>query len=365
MTCPVSVTAPPTDVAPPVDLREAHDFIEQCHAELGWPVPDGRVAEVTRSVDSTGTYVHTPDELRWACRVAWRQAEKCVGRAGWAALNVRDRRHVTDAAGIAADTVGHLQESTNGGRIRPTATVFAAAAPGTRGPRFHNEQAIRYAGDPRVAALLDEAQASGWAWDGDRWAVLPLIVDDGTGPRLFDVPRGDVLEVHLEHPEHPWFAGLGLRWHALPAITDMRLEAGGLWYPAIPFSGWYAETEIAARNLSDVDRYNMLPVIADLLGLDPESSWVDWRDRATLVLNEAVLWSFQRAKVKVSAKRPEAERLLAFLAREEAAGRGHLETVDWTWVNPPTAAPVATFHRYYQHQPGLRPALIRNQGIVR
>jgi nitric-oxide synthase len=240
-------------------------------------------------------------------------------------------------------------------------TVFAQARPGQPGARIWNEQIVRYAGDPRYAGTREAARAMGWAWDGDPWAVLPLVVDDGSGPRLFEVPRDVVLEVPLDHPDHPWFRGLGLRWHALPAITDMRLEAGGLWYPCAPFGGWYVEAEIAAANLAGPERLDTLPRIADLMGLDRSSRWVDWRDRATVVLNEAVLWSYQRAGVAISAKRLEAGRLLAHLDRECRAGRGHLESVDWSWVNLPSASPLPTYHRYYCHQPALRPALVRNR----
>ena len=69
----------------------------------------------------------------------------------------------------------------------------------------------------------------------------------------------------LSHPEYRWFAGLGLRWHAVPAISNMRLEIGGIDYPAAPFNGWYMGTEIGARNLADADRYDLLPVVADRL----------------------------------------------------------------------------------------------------
>src|SRR5215204_960575 len=101
------------------------------------------------------------------------------------------------------------------------------------------------------------------------------------GPVAVPVPPDAVAEVRLEHPHHPWFAELGLRWHALPIITDMRLEAGGKWY-LVPFGGWYVETEISARNLADPDRLDMLPLIATRLGLDQSQTWTDWRNAATV-----------------------------------------------------------------------------------
>ena len=77
-----------------------------------------------------------------------------------------------------------------------------------------------------------------------------------------------MLEVPLTHPDLDWFAELGLRWHAVPAISNMRLEIGGVRYPAAPFNGWYMGTEIGARNLADADRYDLLPVVAARMGLD-------------------------------------------------------------------------------------------------
>ena len=61
-------------------------------------------------------------------------------------------------------------------------------------------------------------------------------------------------------PRLEWFAALGLRWYALPAVSNMLLEIGGLEFPAAPFSGWYMSSEIGMRNLCDPHRYNILEV---------------------------------------------------------------------------------------------------------
>ncbi|MER5755336.1 nitric oxide synthase oxygenase [Streptomyces sp. NPDC002088] len=50
-------------------------------------------------------------------------------------------------------------------------------------------------------------------------------------------PTRTVLEVPIVHPALGWFADLGLRWYAVPAISHMRLRIGGLSYPAAPFNG--------------------------------------------------------------------------------------------------------------------------------
>jgi nitric-oxide synthase, bacterial len=78
--------------------------------------------------------------------------------------------------------------------------------------------------------------------------AAPGRAGPGEPPRLFDVPRDAVLEVPFSHPRYQWFADLGLRWHAVPAIANMCLEIGGICYPAAPFNGWYMGTEIGARS---------------------------------------------------------------------------------------------------------------------
>lgn len=82
------------------------------------------------------------------------------------------------------------------------------------------------------------------------------------GPSL-SLSRKACKGVLIPHPNTPrleWFAALGLRWYALPAVSNMLLEIGGLEFPAAPFSGWYMSTEIGTRNLCDPHRYNILEV---------------------------------------------------------------------------------------------------------
>jgi nitric oxide synthase oxygenase domain/subunit len=59
---------------------------------------------------------------------------------------------------------------------------------------------------------------------------------------------------------YPWFEELGLKWYALPAVSSLVLDCGGLEYTACPFNGWYMGTEIGARDLCDENRYNILGV---------------------------------------------------------------------------------------------------------
>jgi nitric oxide synthase oxygenase domain/subunit len=41
----------------------------------------------------------------------------------------------------------------------------------------------------------------------------------------------------------------------------MLFDVGGIEFPAAPFSGWYLVTEVAARDLCDPQRYNILQVL--------------------------------------------------------------------------------------------------------
>ncbi len=56
------------------------------------------------------------------------------------------------------------------------------------------------------------------------------------------------------------FSELGLRWYAVPAVSGMLLDVGGLEFTACPFNGWYMSSEIGGRNFTDEYRYNMLKV---------------------------------------------------------------------------------------------------------
>ena len=341
------------------DLAEAEDFVRLHHHEH----PDQpqslltRLLEIRRQIHETGTYRHTHDELTFGARVAWRNSSRCIGRLYWHSLRVVDRRDASAPEEIHQHLITHLREATNSGRIRPTISVFAPDTPGHPGPRVWNEQLIRYAGhrksdgsvvgDPAYVDFTELVHKMGWNAPGSPFDVLPLIISThDTKPQLFDVPADAVLEVPLRHPEHEWFADLGLRWHALPAISNMRLRIGGIDYPLAPFNGWYMGTEIGARNFVDEDRYDLLPLIAARLGLDTSSDTTLWRDRALVELNVAVLHSFAEAGVKISDHHTESRRFLTHLEKEERAGR--TVPADWSWIVPPLSGGITSvFHRYY------------------
>jgi nitric-oxide synthase len=365
------------DPTAPVDPAEAEEFLRMCYAEnkrLG-PV-EPRLAVVRAQIDATGTYVHTPDELQYGAKVAWRNASRCIGRLYWRSLVVLDRRRAHTTAEIFALLVRHLfvaggpGPGREPGVVRPVISVFAQAVPGRPYARVWNDQLVRYAGyrtdsgrvigDPRYVEFTATMRELGWRGKGESFDVLPLAIETPReGVRLYELPERAVLEVPLSHPEYGWFAELGLRWHAVPAISNMRLSIGGVNYPLAPFNGWYMGAEIGARNLADPERYNMLPVVARLMGLDTSTETTLWRDRALVEINRAVLWSYIRFGVKITDHHTESDRFLAHIRNEERGGRP--VPADWSWIVPPlSGSTTGVFHRYY-HEADQRPNFYLDQ----
>ena len=338
----------------------AKEFLELFHAEnpqVGGLGP--RIAAVMREIDLTGTYWHTAEELTFGARVAWRNNARCIGRLYWHSLRVRDLRTVSAAGDVALHCFDHLRLAHNGGKIRPMISIFAPDTPARPAPRIWNEQLIRYAGyeqpdgdvlgDPRYRNFTSELIRRGWRPPESTGAfdVLPLLVETvAEGPQMFELPAHAVQEVPLEHPELTWFADLGMRWHAVPVISNNRLDIGGISYPAAPFNGWYMGTEIGARNLGDSDRYALVPEVAERMGLDTSHETTLWRDRALVEINRAVLHSFRLNNVSISDHHTESRRFLIHLDREELAGRRC--PTDWSWIVPPmSGSQTPVFHRYY------------------
>ncbi|MFC5910702.1 nitric oxide synthase oxygenase [Streptacidiphilus monticola] len=338
-------------------LAAAQDFLEQYAREVpAAPDPAARLRAVRAEIDRTGSYTHTPDELAFGARVAWRNAARCIGRLYWNSLIVRDLRQFRHPDDIADQCFEHLRLATNGGRLRPVVSVFAPDA-----PRLLNEQLVRYADDPRVARTAELARAHGWKGGEGPFEVLPLLVQrtPDTAPECYELPDDAVLEVPLTHPRHPGFGSLGLRWYAVPAVSDMTLEIGGVRYPTAPFNGWYMGTEIGSRNLADADRYDRLAAVAELFGLDTAHPRTLWKDRALVELNLAVLHSFAEAGVTMADHHTESQRFLAHIEREARHGRP--VPTDWSWIVPPlSSGSTAVFHRYYDApDEALRPAFLR------
>ena len=347
------------------NLVAAESFIRQFAAENPESAgdPERRLRQVRRALESYGTYEHTTEELTFGARVAWRNAARCIGRLYWRSMAVRDLRHLRHPDDIADACADHLRTATNGGRIRPLISVFAPDRPGRPATRLLSEQLVRYADDPLSAQRAALARELGWKGGKEEFDVLPLLLQSAPDrtPEWYELPQDAVLEVPLRHPEHSGFARLGLRWYAVPAVSDMTLEIGGVSYPAAPFNGWYMGTEIGSRNLGDADRYDLLPAVAALFDLDTASDRSLWRDRALVELNLAVLHSFQEAGVTMADHHTESARFLAHIEQERRHGRP--VPADWSWIVPPlSGSATAVFHRYYDPpDTGGGPAFVRRR----
>ena len=269
------------------------------------------------------------DTLTWIARHAWRMADRCVGRSGWKSLIVRDRTGLTDPDEIVADLEEHLRLTTNGGRIRPLASIYHPSI------RFRAEQLIRYAGDPQYAGYAATCRRLGWRGNGDPFDILPVIFElpDGT-LHLASLDRNVILEVPILHPTLSVVRQAGLRWHAAPVISNMLLRNDGRHWPCV-FGGWYATDEIAGRDLAPERRFNLLPMVAETLGLsrDPHVEPL-WKDLALAELHRAVVDSFRKAGVMFSTPQQEANRFRRHVDREHAVGRP--TPTDRTWLMPAT-----------------------------
>jgi nitric oxide synthase oxygenase domain/subunit/flavodoxin/ferredoxin-NADP reductase len=325
-------------------LTEARTFIDQVATELGWTDAklNKRWNEIAREVRVTGTYTHTNEELDHGAKLAWRNAPKCIGRISWKSLIVRDCRHVTDPDSIYGECLQHLRTATNGGNIEIVLSVFRAVQPGERwGPRLWNSQLIRYAGyempDGTIRgdrANLDLTRAImglGWTPPDPRgeYDLLPLVIDlPGEQPRIYPLDPNEVLEVPITHPTEAGIAALGMKWCAVPVISNFRLEIGGVQYGCVPFNGWFMGTEIA-RDLWEPGRYDRATDIADALGLDTSSEQTLWRDRAFLELNVAILHSFQQARVTLVDHQTASRQFMIHDLREKRAGRECPAQASW------------------------------------
>jgi nitric-oxide synthase len=110
-----------------------------------------------------------------------------------------------------------------------------------------------------------------------------------------------------------------LKWYALPAVSDVEMRLGGVLYGALPFNGWYMETEIGARNFTDRDRYDLTHAIAVKMGLDTSRERTLWKDRAQLELNRAVLYSFDINNVTIMDHHEASDSFMRFVTEETHA----------------------------------------------
>lgn len=336
--------------------EEAAAFVELFHRENGLPsaTMKARRAEVLRSLRRENWYEHTADELAFGARVAWRNSARCIGRLFWKSLEVIDCRAVTDSDEMASRLFAQMRMAHAGDRVTPIISVFPPMK-GDASPTYaENAQLIQYAGyldpsggvigDPQNLEFTRIARSLGWQAPEPHgpFDVLPLMLRTPGGGRLiYSLPEDLIREVPIRHPSRAGLDGLGLRWYAVPFVSDMILSIGSIDYPCAPFNGFYQGTEIASRNLVDSARYDLLAAAASAMGIDRSERL--WKDETLTELNRAVLHSFDQAGVSICDHHAASEWHLTFVRTEQAAARA--VAGDWAWIVPPQAsAACPVFH---------------------
>ncbi|WP_248278441.1 nitric oxide synthase oxygenase [Bacillus sp. DNRA2] len=342
-------------------FNEAKEFVTICYQELGKTAEEieQRLIDIEQQIHKLGYYEHTFEELEHGARMAWRNSNRCIGRLFWESLHIIDKRELETEEEIRDALFDHIDYATNNGKIRPTITIFKQMIDNEAQVKLWNHQIIRYAGyetsdgvvgDSHSLPFTKMCQELGWEGAGTHFDLLPIVIQvKDNKPKWYPIPKQKVLEVDIRHPQYEWFAELGLKWYAVPMIAQLRLEIGGIHYSAAPFNGWYMETEIGARNFADDYRYNMLPKIATLMGLDINTNTSLWKDRALLELNQAILISFKEAGVSMVDHHTASQQFKLFEEKEAECGRD--VTGNWVWLIPPVSPATShIFHKPYNNE---------------
>uniref|UniRef100_A0A8C7DB90 Nitric oxide synthase, inducible n=1 Tax=Oncorhynchus kisutch TaxID=8019 RepID=A0A8C7DB90_ONCKI len=358
-------------------LPQAIDLINQYYKSFKIPKIEhhlARLEEITMEIDSTGTYQLTVEELAFGARQAWRNAPRCIGRIQWSNLQLFDARKCKTTQEMFQFLCEHLQFATNGGNLRSAITVFPPRKEDGHDFRVWNSQLLKYAGyqmpdgsiqgDPSSVEFTTICIQLGWKPQYGLFDVLPLVLQvNGEDPDLYEIPPHLILEVSMEHPQHKWFQDLGLKWYALPAVSNMLMEIGGLEFPACPFNGWYMGTEIGVRDFCDYQRYNILEEVGRRMGLETHKLSSLWKDQALVTINVAVIYSFQKNKVTITDHHSAAESFMKHLETEFRLRGGC--PADWAWLVPPMSGSLTPiFHQemvnyilspffYYQPDPWM------------
>lgn len=186
--------------------------------------------------------------------------------------------------------------ATNEVNIRSAITIFPPRTDGEHDFRVWNPQLFSYAGyiqedcscigDPSNTEFTLICQRLGWPGSNGQWDILPLVFSaNGEDPEWFELPSDLVTIVPISHPEYEWFSEMGLQWYTVPGASNMLFDCGGVECPACPFNGWYMSTEIAARNLCDSYRLNILEEVGLKMGLDTCTNTTLWKDKALVKKN--------------------------------------------------------------------------------
>lgn len=350
---------PPMVVRPTKEvLCQAGQFLDEYYTSIGKANSveyQERLKDIIESVTKTGTYDMTLEEIEFGAKTAWRNTPRCLGRIHWQTLKIFDARHVKTSKEMFEHICEMMRYANNNGNIRAAMTIFPHRTDGLHDFRVWNGQIIKYAGyampdgsfigDPFSVEFTEFCEKLGWKGKGGHFDILPVVLSaNGEDPEMFELPEELILDVNLEHPVYPWFAEMKLKWYVVAAISNMLFDCGGLEFTAAPFTGWLMDTEIGTRNLCDPNRYNILPLVAEKLNLDMRKAATQWKDKAAIEVNLAVIHSFHKAKMTMTDHHTATEAFQQHWETEYRVRGGC--PADWVWMVPPTGGSLTpVFHQ--------------------
>lgn len=334
-------------------IRDAMEYQDLYHSEcqLSDDVREARKTAILAEIKETGTYQLTFDELQHGARVSWRNAPKCANRKFWDTIDLLDHRHAKTNEDMFTGCMDLLNRAISCNVTKPFIAMFPHQT-GNRvsGPRVWNTQLLRMAayrmsdgsvlGDPANLEFTEMITRDfGWEAPANKtqFDMLPLVVqiNQETKPSLFAIPPTSAPMVPIRHPTNNAFNTLNLMWYAVPAVSCIEVEVGGLTFSGAPFSGWYAVTEIV-RDLTDESRYNKLLDIAHAFDLDTSKFSTCWVDEAMALLAKAVLASYSEASLGIVDHHTLINGFWDWYHNEKKT-RGYCPG-NWKWIIPPMSA---------------------------
>ena len=94
----------------------------------------------------------------------------------------------------------------------------------------------------------------------------------------------------------PGLEKMNLKWYALPAVSAMSLEIGGLIHTCTV--QWLHVNRNWSKDFTDQDRYNLIEDIAASMGITNMSNRELWKDKVQND-NRAILHSFEQDGVRM------------------------------------------------------------------
>ncbi len=350
-------------------IKEALDFIDLYYKELGKSPKEKETRK--QEILKNGTFRPNYDELEYGCMLAWRNNTHCIGKPHWKSLKVLDCRDYDNEEKIFKALITHISYATNNGNIIPTISIFPPMENLENEIRIWNSQLIRYAGykdedgniigDPENVELTNEILKLGWKpINMNNFDILPLVIQIGHNPaKYFEIPKNIIKEVDIAHPRNDLVSKIGMKWHALPVISNMYIEIGGIKFTAAPFNGWYMNLEIA-QNLGNHNRYDFLPAIAEALGIAiiKEEKKL-WEDVAFAELSIAIYHSFHKEGIKMIDQHTASKQFMHFVKTEKQKFNRDVPA-KYSWIVPACASSLLEVYHMRMEPTKIKPLIDYN-----